>query len=93
VPTSPYGLGLFHLVAIAEGARLFREVEDNYQGDADTTGIYPGFDPLGLATGSDSEIKQWREKVPFTPLLPGWQKPMGFYLLDCQQDSSLILWS
>lgn len=62
VPTSPYGLGLFHLVAIAEGARLFREVEDNYQGDADTTGIYPGFDPLGLATGSDSEIKQWREK-------------------------------
>lgn len=62
VPTSPFGLGIFHLVAIAEGARLFRETEANYDGSVDDTGIYPGFDPLGLATGSDDEIKEWRTK-------------------------------
>ncbi|GAQ78204.1 light harvesting chlorophyll a b-binding protein [Klebsormidium nitens] len=62
VPTSPVGLGIFHMVAIAEGARLFRETEAGYDSSIDATGIYPGFDPLGLATGDDAQIKDMRTR-------------------------------
>lgn len=50
------------MVAIAEGARLFRETEAGYDSSVEATGIYPGFDPLGLNT-FDDDVKIMREKV------------------------------
>ncbi|GAQ89393.1 light harvesting chlorophyll a b-binding protein [Klebsormidium nitens] len=65
IPTSYLGIGLFHLVAIVELSRLFREAKNGYDDDIEGVGIYPGFDPLGLTTGEDvtaDEIKILREK-------------------------------